>query len=70
MRRERSHAAHRASSNPFTDSPDGNIPEYAIKGELLEKGHEVMVKNFQAKPTPPKPTVMDTPWITKAKAKW
>eukprot|EP00973_Karenia_brevis_P052143 7244905-Karenia_brevis.AAC.1 len=56
MRRERSHAAHRASPNPFTDSsepqeetytlpslePIGKIPEYAIKGATLERGHGKM----------------------------
>eukprot|EP00973_Karenia_brevis_P034387 4743835-Karenia_brevis.AAC.1 len=33
--------------------PIEKIPEYAIKGDHLEKGHGTLVKNLQAKPAPP-----------------
>eukprot|EP00973_Karenia_brevis_P019902 2730082-Karenia_brevis.AAC.1 len=56
MRRSQSHAAHRASQNPLSNStspeplptvlpslePVGCIPPYAIDGQFVERGHNAM----------------------------
>eukprot|EP00973_Karenia_brevis_P067199 9344916-Karenia_brevis.AAC.1 len=83
MRRPRSHAAHRATSNPFSNStepeeelrnlpslePEGKIPEYAIQGDSVVKGHNIMVKKFKDKGPPPPPKVVRKFWVEVAKEK-
>eukprot|EP00973_Karenia_brevis_P041754 5779380-Karenia_brevis.AAC.1 len=84
MRSSHSHAANREKEDPFSNStcptpvqilppslePVGSIPKYAIEGDYVERGHNLMTKRFRAREPPLEPRVIEMHWVEMAKIRW